>query len=83
MLGFSLMDRFKSLDIYKKLPSDFVQPTYSGALRNFIFYKLVSIISSVIMILLFINEFRSYREIKTGSEMYIDVNRGGEKVNKF
>ena len=35
MLGFSLMDKFKSLDIYKKLPADFVQPTYSGALRKF------------------------------------------------
>ncbi len=28
----SLIDRFKSLDVYRKLPSDFVQPTYSGAL---------------------------------------------------
>ena len=31
MYGFSLMDKFKSLDVYRKLPSDFVQPTYSGA----------------------------------------------------
>lgn len=26
------MDFFKSLDFYRKLPSDFTQPTYSGAL---------------------------------------------------
>ena len=34
MYFFTLVDRFKSLDIYRKLPSDFVQPTYSGALCN-------------------------------------------------
>jgi hypothetical protein len=32
------------------------------------------------MILLLISEFRSYSEVKIGSEMYVDVNRGGEKV---
>jgi hypothetical protein len=34
MRGFSLIDKFKSLDIYRKLPSDYVQPTYSGAMCN-------------------------------------------------
>ena len=34
MKGFSLIDKFKSLDIYRKLPSDYVQPTYSGAMRK-------------------------------------------------
>lgn len=32
MYGLSLYDKFKSLDVYRKLPSDFVQPTYSGAM---------------------------------------------------
>ena len=32
------------------------------------------------MILLFLNEFASYRQIKTTSQMYIDVNRGGDKL---
>ena len=32
MYGFSLIEKFKSLDIYRKLPSDYVQPTYSGAM---------------------------------------------------
>ena len=68
------MELFKSLDVYRKLPSDFVQPTYSGA--------MLSMISSVLMILLFISEFSTYLEVKTGSEMIIDVNRGGEKVSK-
>lgn len=83
MYGFSLIDKFKSLDVYRKLPSDFVQPTYSGAMCKNIFNNLnkkVSMISSVIMIILFISEISYYMEIKTNSEMFIDVNRGGEKV---
>jgi hypothetical protein len=32
------------------------------------------------MFLLFLNEFASYRRLKTSSEMYIDVNRGGDKL---
>ena len=49
MFGMSLVDKFKSLDVYRKLPPDFVKPTYSGA--------MLSIISSILMILLFLNEF--------------------------
>ena len=30
----TLIDKFRSLDVYRKLPNDFVQPTYSGALCN-------------------------------------------------
>ena len=36
MLGLSLSDKFKSLDIYRKLPGDIVQPTFSGALCKFL-----------------------------------------------
>lgn len=31
------MEAFKSLDVYRKLPSDFVQPTYSGAMCKLYF----------------------------------------------
>ena len=41
MYFFSLVDKFKSLDIYRKLPNDFVQPTYSGALRKKTLSKLI------------------------------------------
>ena len=41
MYFFTLVDRFKSLDIYRKLPNDFVQPTYSGALRKKTLSKLL------------------------------------------
>jgi hypothetical protein len=32
------------------------------------------------MVFLFMNEFYSYTKIKTASEMYIDVNRGGDRL---
>jgi hypothetical protein len=35
------------------------------------------------MALLFWSEFNSYLEVKTASEMFIDVNRGGDKVYKI
>ena len=41
MYGMTLVDKFRSLDIYRKLPSDFVQPTYSGALRNFNIFNYI------------------------------------------
>ena len=42
--------------------------------------NLVSIISTVLMVLLFLSELSTFLEIKVGSEMAVDVNRGGEKV---
>ena len=35
------------------------------------------------MILLILSEYKTYLEVKTNSEMYIDINRGGEKVIIF
>jgi len=32
------------------------------------------------MVLLFLSELSTFLEIKVGSEMAVDVNRGGEKV---
>jgi len=67
-----VIEKFKALDVYRKLPSDYLQPTYSGA--------TLSIISTVIMVMLFLSELRSYMEVKTSSEMFIDINRGGDKL---
>jgi hypothetical protein len=79
MLGMSLVDKFKSLDVYRKLPKDIAQPTYSGAMcKNFI--NIVSLISTGIMCFLLFNEYLSYIKVKINSEMFIDVNRGGDKV---
>jgi len=29
-----VIEKFKALDVYRKLPSDYLQPTYSGATCN-------------------------------------------------
>jgi hypothetical protein len=34
MFGMTLLDKFKRLDVYRKLPKDIAQPTYSGAMCN-------------------------------------------------
>ena len=49
MLGNSVVNRLKSFDVYRKLPSDLTEPTTSGA--------IVSVLSTIIMIILFISEF--------------------------
>jgi len=33
------------------------------------------------MVLLILSEYKTFLEVKTSSEMYIDINRGGDKVN--
>lgn len=47
------------------MPADLTEPTLSGA--------LVSIISTAIMIILFLSELSGYLAISEISEMYIDV----------
>ena len=48
MFGSGVQKRLQSLDIYRKLPSDLTEPTMSGA--------LISIVSTVLIALLFITE---------------------------
>jgi hypothetical protein len=72
MIWMALINRFKKLDVYAKLPKDISQSTYAGALLTFL--------SLFIMTLLLVNEYYSFIKVKTASEMFIDVNRGGDKV---
>jgi len=65
MAGFG--NKLKNFDVYRKLPKDLTEPTLSGA--------LVSIISTVIMVCLFISEFSSYLNVTETSEMYVDYSR--------
>jgi hypothetical protein len=69
MLGSGVQQRLKSFDMYRKLPSDLTEPTLSGA--------VVSIVSSVIMLILFISEFNHYLTVEESSEMFVDVAQGG------
>jgi len=68
----SAFTRLKSFDVYRKLPQDLTEATMSGA--------IVSIASTVIMLILFITEFNEFLKVQTASEMFIDINRGGEKL---
>lgn len=64
--------RLKSFDVYRKLPQDLTEPTTSGA--------IVSITSTLIMLILFLTEFNEFLKVRTVSEMFIDTNKGGEKL---
>ena len=68
MFGQSVASKLKAFDVYKKLPSDLTEPTLSGA--------LVSIISTLIMIILFLSELNSYLKVREITEMFVDVSRG-------
>jgi len=52
MLGSTVTSRLKSFDIYRKLPKDLTEPTMSGA--------MVSLLSTLIMGVLFITEFNEF-----------------------
>lgn len=58
--------------MYRKLPSDLTEPTLSGA--------VVSILSTAIMVILFISEFNGYLSVEESSEMFVDVAQGGHKI---
>jgi len=60
-------NRLKNFDVYRKLPTDLTEPTLSGA--------LISIISTLIMIILFLSEFSAYLAVTETSEMYVDYER--------
>ncbi len=68
----SISGRLKSFDMYKKLPRDLTEPTLSGA--------MVSIVSVIIMIILFTSELAAYIEIDETSEMYVDVSHSSDKI---
>ncbi|EGR29544.1 hypothetical protein IMG5_153610 [Ichthyophthirius multifiliis] len=67
MFGIGVKSKLKSIDMYRKLPTDLTESTVSGA--------MISIASSLIMLILFISEFNGYLSITETSEMYIDEKR--------
>jgi len=71
----TVFDQIKSFDVYRKLPKDYLQPTFIGA--------VLSVISISLMIILFISEFRSFINIKTSSEMLVDTSHSQDllKIN--
>ncbi len=59
MIGSSIANRFKSLDVYRKLPSDLTESTMSGA--------IVSLIATIVMLFLFITELQGYMAVTENS----------------
>ena len=59
-----LHDQIRQLDIYKRLPKDLTEPTLLGA--------IVSIVSTLILLFLFISELSDYIDPNIHSSMYLD-----------
>uniref|UniRef100_A0A7S0MQW3 Endoplasmic reticulum vesicle transporter C-terminal domain-containing protein n=2 Tax=Pyramimonas obovata TaxID=1411642 RepID=A0A7S0MQW3_9CHLO len=62
------MDRLKRLDVYPKINEDFFTRTFTGG--------IITIISSVVMLLLFFSEFWLYLSYQTTNELNVDTSRG-------
>ncbi|CAG9313644.1 unnamed protein product [Blepharisma stoltei] len=72
MFSETVKSKIKKFDVYRKLPQDLTEPTLSGA--------FVSIIACAFMTLLFLTELAEYLKVSTNTEMFVDINRGGEKL---
>ena len=70
MFGEVVKRKLMRLDVYRKLPQDLTESTVSGA--------LVSVVAIGMMIVLFLSELNAYLAVNTTSEMFVDINRGGE-----
>ncbi|XP_055783845.1 endoplasmic reticulum-Golgi intermediate compartment protein 1-like [Salvelinus fontinalis] len=63
----------RRLDIYRKVPKDLTQPTYTGA--------VVSIICCIFMLFLFLSELKGFIATEIVNELYVDdpdKNSGGK-----
>ncbi len=70
MFGEVVKRKLMRLDVYRKLPQDLTESTVSGA--------MVSMVAVGLMVLLFLSELNAYLTVTTTSEMFVDINRGGE-----
>jgi hypothetical protein len=66
------MKALRGMDLYRKVPRDLSEPTYSGA--------AVSIITVIGALYLFVSEMMVYTERKWESEMFIDDSKTEEKL---
>lgn len=71
----SFTDYVKPFDVFRQLPNDISETTYSGA--------ILSLFCAVIMSIFLIAELKIYMNESIHSEMFIDVKKGSEKVTKF
>lgn len=65
----AVLGKIRSLDAYPKINEDFYSRTLSGG--------LITIVSSFVMVLLFISELRLYLNAVTETQLVVDTARGG------
>lgn len=68
----AFIDKIKSFDFYRQLPNDISQTTYSGA--------CLSVMCALIMAFFLFSELNIYLKESIKSDMFIDVQKGAEKV---
>ncbi|XP_047341217.1 endoplasmic reticulum-Golgi intermediate compartment protein 3-like [Impatiens glandulifera] len=64
-----LFNKLKSLDAYPKINEDFHSRTFSGG--------VITLVSTIMMLLLFFSEFRLYLYSGTETTLVVDTSRGG------
>uniref|UniRef100_A0A061R484 Endoplasmic reticulum-golgi intermediate compartment protein 3-like n=1 Tax=Tetraselmis sp. GSL018 TaxID=582737 RepID=A0A061R484_9CHLO len=67
-----ILSKIKRLDAYPKVQEDFFNRTLSGG--------IITIVSSLIMFLLFVSELSLFLKVQTSHELSVDVSRG-EQLN--
>eukprot|EP01104_Vermistella_antarctica_P016905 TRINITY_DN5870_c0_g1_i1.p1 TRINITY_DN5870_c0_g1~~TRINITY_DN5870_c0_g1_i1.p1 ORF type:complete len:318 (+),score=76.01 TRINITY_DN5870_c0_g1_i1:40-954(+) len=70
-MGF--LQRFKGIDVFRKVPKDLTEASYTGA--------TVSAICVIFMLALFCAEFGDYWSVKVETKMVVDVPRGAETMH--
>eukprot|EP01103_Thecamoeba_quadrilineata_P018886 TRINITY_DN7433_c0_g1_i1.p1 TRINITY_DN7433_c0_g1~~TRINITY_DN7433_c0_g1_i1.p1 ORF type:complete len:290 (-),score=34.63 TRINITY_DN7433_c0_g1_i1:186-1055(-) len=68
----TFLARLKSLDFYRKVPSDLTQATIPGGIASLICFSILAI--------LVLSEFVDFVSVKTTSEMIVDIPRGGQDL---
>ncbi|XP_068658921.1 uncharacterized protein [Aristolochia californica] len=69
------LNKLRNLDAYPKVNEDFYSRTLSGG--------LITVVSSIVMLFLFISEFRLYLNAATETKLTVDTSRGDHlRVNK-
>lgn len=65
-----LLNKVRNLDAYPKINEDFFSRTLSGG--------VITLVSSIVMLLLFISELRLYLHTVTETKLVVDTSRGGK-----
>lgn len=63
-----MLNKLKNLDAYPKVNEDFFTRTYSGG--------VITVVSSLVMLCLFISELSLWLRMNTISELSVDTSRG-------